>query len=48
MKKANVASDGLRHFEYSSSTTERILKKLDRRQELNILYHVCIFRPICN
>ena len=32
------------HFDYSSETTEQNSMKLDRKQELNILYQVCVFR----
>ena len=31
-------------FNFSSETTERNSKKLDRKQDLNILYQVCVFR----
>ena len=31
-------------FDISSETTERNSSKLDRRQDLNVLYQVCIFR----
>ena len=31
-------------FEFSSETTEQNSTKLDRKQELNILYQVCVFR----
>ena len=33
-------------FDFFSETAERNLTKLDRKQDLNILYQVCIFRPI--
>ena len=31
-------------FDFSSETTERNLTKLDRKQDLNALYQVCVFR----
>ena len=31
-------------FDFSSKTAERNLPKLDRKQHLNILYQVCVFR----
>ena len=31
-------------FDFSSETAERISTKLDRKQDLNILYQVCVFR----
>ena len=31
-------------FDFSSETTEQNSTKLDRKQELNILYQVCVFR----
>ena len=31
-------------FDFCSETTEQNLTKLDRKQELNILYQVCVFR----
>ena len=31
-------------FNFSSKTTERNSKKLDRKQDLNVLYQVCVFR----
>ena len=33
-------------FDFSSENTEPNSTKLDRKQELNILYQVCVFRPI--
>ena len=33
-------------FDFSSETTEQNSTKLDRMQELNILYQVCVFGPI--
>ena len=30
-------------FDFSSETTERNLTKLDRKQDLNVLYQVCVF-----
>ena len=32
------------HFDFSSETTEQNSTKLHRKQELNILYQVCVFR----
>ena len=31
-------------FDFSSETTEQNLTKLDRKQDLNVLYQVCVFR----
>ena len=31
-------------FDFSSETAERNSTKLDRKQDLNILYQVCVFR----
>ena len=31
-------------FDFSSKTAERNSKKLDRKQDLNVLYQVCVFR----
>ena len=33
-------------FDFSSKTAEQNLMKLDRKQDLNVLYQVCVFRPI--
>ena len=33
-------------FDFSSETAERNLTKLDRKQDLNVLYQVCVFGPI--
>ena len=33
-------------FDFSSETTERNLTKLYRKVDLNVLYQVCVFRPI--
>ena len=33
-------------FDFSSETTEHNSTKLDRKQDLNVLYQVCVFRPI--
>ena len=41
---AALASDGLRHFQLLFETVEQKSMKLDRKRDLNILYHVCIFR----
>ena len=32
------------HFDFSSETAERNSAKLDRKQDLNVLYQVCVFR----
>ena len=42
-KMAALASDWLRHFDFSSETAEWNLTKLDRKQYLNVLYQVCVF-----
>ena len=42
-KMATLASDWLRHFDFSE-TAERNLTKLDRKQDLNVLYQDCVFR----
>ena len=39
-------SHWLRLFDFSSETTERNSTKVDRNQDLNILYQVCVFWPI--
>ena len=41
---ATLASDWLKHFRFSSEITERNWTKLDRKQDLNVLYQVCVFR----
>ena len=33
-------------FDFFSETAERNSKKLDRKQDLNVLYQVCVFEPI--
>ena len=33
-------------FDFFSETTERNSTKLDRKQDLNVLYYVCVFRAI--
>ena len=38
-----LASDWLIHFNFSSEIAERNSTKLDKKQDLDILYHVCIF-----
>ena len=38
-----LTSDWLRHFYFFSATTEWFLAKLDRKQDLNALYQVCVF-----
>ena len=35
-------------FDFSSKTAEWNSMKLDRKQDLNVLYKVCVFRPIGN
>ena len=41
----NVCSSLTFHiFDFSSETTEQNSTKLDRKQELNILYQACVFR----
>ena len=40
---AALASDWQRHFDFSSETAERNSTKLDRKQDLNVLYQVCAF-----
>ena len=45
-KMAVLASDWLRHFrifDFSSATAEQNSTKLDRKQDLNALYQVCVF-----
>ena len=41
---AALASDWLRHFDFFSETAERNTMKFDRKQDLNVLYQVCVFR----
>ena len=41
-KMAGLASDGWVIFDIFSETTERNSTKLDRKQDLNVLYHVCV------
>ena len=41
---AALASDWLRHFRLLSATAEQNSTKLVRRQDLNALYQVCVFR----
>ena len=48
-KMAALASDWLRHFRlllWNRWTPERNSTKLDRKQDLNVLYQVLFFRPI--
>ena len=33
-------------LDFSSETAERNSKKLDRKQDLNVLYQVCVFRSV--
>ena len=40
---ANLASDWLRHFDFSSETAERNTTELDWKQYLNVLYQSCVF-----
>ena len=45
-KMAALASDWLRLFnilDFSSETAERNLMKLDRKQDFNVFYQVCVF-----
>ena len=42
-KYGRSVSDWLRHFQLSSETNERNLRKLERKQELNVIYQVCVF-----
>ena len=41
---AALASDWLRLFDFSSETAEQNSRKLDRKQDLKVLYQVCVFR----
>ena len=41
---AALASDWLIHFCYFSGTAERNSTNLDRKQNLNVLFQVCVFR----
>ena len=43
-KMTALASDWLVHFEFFSETAERNSTKLDRKQDLNVLYQFCVFR----
>ena len=43
-KMAALASYLLRHFRHFSEIAERNSTKLDRKQDLNVLYQVCVFR----
>ena len=43
---AAPVSHWLRLFDFSSETTERNSTKVDRKQDLNILYQVSVFLPI--
>ena len=43
-KMAALASDWLRHFRLLLWNCERISTKLDRKQDLNALYQVCVFQ----
>ena len=45
-KIAALAFDWLRHFDFSSETAERNSMILVRKQDPNVLYQVCVFRPI--
>ena len=40
---ANPVSHWLRLFHFSSETTERNSTKVDRKQDLNVLFQVCVF-----
>ena len=33
-------------FDFSSKTAEQNSRKLDRKQDLNVVYQVCVFRPL--
>ena len=39
----HTVSNWLTHFDFSSETAERNSTKLDRKQNLNVLYQVCVF-----
>ena len=43
-KMATLASDRLRHFDFSSATIERntSMTKIDGKQDRNVLYQVCV------
>ena len=43
---AAPVSHWLRLFDFSSETAERNSTKVDRNQDLNVLYQVCVFWPI--
>ena len=43
-KIAALTSDWLRQFRLLVLTAERNSTKLDRKQDLNVLYQVCVFR----
>ena len=43
-KMAALAADCLRHFDFSSETTEGNSTKLDRKQDLNVLYQVRVIQ----
>ena len=43
-RKNKMAALGWDIFDFSSETTERNSRKLDRKQDLNALYQVCVFR----
>ena len=42
-KMATLASEWLSHFHFSFATAEQNLMKLYRKQELNVLFQICIF-----
>ena len=43
IKMAALACDWLRHFRLLFRTTEQSSTKLNRKQDLNVLYQVCVF-----
>ena len=47
-KMAALASDWRDIFDFSSEDAERNSTKLDRKQDLNVLYQVCVFRADLN
>ena len=40
---AALTSDWLIQFDFSSETALRYSRKLDSKQDLNVLYQVCVF-----
>ena len=43
-KMADLASNLLRYFDFSSETAEHNSRQFDGKQDLNVLYQVCVFR----